>query len=94
MLEPTVPSEPWLEVTHKYAAKTFLDAPGSNSCEFTRTLDGLQSLRSTLPRPNVTGGNEQDVLEEKSTQELTLIGEELLAQRYPLLTKGLGQEGR
>ena len=54
MLKPTVSSEPWPDVTRKYAAKTSLDTPGSNSCKFTRTLDKLRSLCSTLPRPNVT----------------------------------------
>ena len=51
---PQSPQEPWPDVTRKYAAKTSLDAPGSTSCEFTRTLDKLWSLHSTLSGPNVT----------------------------------------
>ena len=37
-----------------YAAKTSIDAPGSNSCKYTRTLDKLWSLCLTLPGPNIT----------------------------------------
>ena len=72
MLEPTVPSEPWPDVTCKYAAKTSLDTPGSNSCEFKRTLDELQSLCSTLPRPNVTPHMTFGIVSRRKQHDLVL----------------------